>query len=384
MRALYLLALATTGCLLSEPEGTPQFWPPQLGGTVEAVVSGDFDANGSTDIVVLMSGNEQQAGAYLIDSDDDLFWDSDDKVRSFSRFVPMELERPVAAYFDDGAARRLYVATGSTVLTVFALSSTLEEDGYSSTTVIGATNAWIRPMTFPGGKQHLAISNGSQIEHLDDLLIPRTLPPPMGSQSWDLAQTVTSYSAAGQQYAVVATAQNAYRAPIPTMVTPFETFEWTPVRTGPPLLGQTAIDLDADGRDEILGYDAMSHAVCVVKVDLDPIPTPPDPPECIDLMTDHTGTDVTIIAGTNLSQEPLDDILVIQASGSETRYTLVKEVTYANGTLSSAFSMPFDVPFAGPARGRSILGTPAPGRPHSVLTFGTDGSVVCALGPSPC
>lgn len=379
MRSVCLLSIAATGCIISEPEGAPQFWPPQLGGTVEAVVAGDLDANGSSDIVVMMSGEEQQAGLYLLESDVDLFWDSDDKVRSFSRYVPMDLENPVAAFLDDAAAPRIYVTTGSTVLTLTKLTNNLAVESGGATTILGASNAWIRPITFPGGMQHLAISNGSQIEHVDPSYLSRPLPPPMGSPSWNLAQTATSYFDGVSQMAVVATAQNVYRVAIPTM--PGSPFMWEPLRDdGAQWIGQTAFDLDGDGNDEILGYDAMTHSLCALKIDVE---TPPAQKSCIALMSTFNGTDVTIIAGANLSQEPGNDILVAQASGSETAYTLVKEVSYINEFLLTP-TMPQAIPKAGPARGHTVLGRPAPGRPYSALTFGTDGTVVCALGPSPC
>jgi hypothetical protein len=378
MRVLGLFAIVSTGCVISAPEGKPQFWPPQLGGTVEAVVAGDLDANGSTDIVVMMTGNEHQAGFYLLDSDVDLAWESGtgDVLRSFSTFVPTELERPVAAYLDGAAAPRIYVATGSDTLEVIQLANNLTELDRGTTTVPGGGDAWIRPLTFPGGMVHYTVSNGAKIDHLDTTLgDPKPLPQPMGTPSWNLAQTATSYSDGANQVVAVATSTAVYRCTIPT--TPGTPFDWTPVRTGEPWLGQTAFDFDGDGHDEILGYEAMAHRVCVVKVDAATLPVTPS---CIELMTPPRGTDVTIIAGANLSQEPGADILVVQATGSETAYSIVKEVAYSNGALTSPM-VPAPIPVMGPARGRTVIARPSPARPYSVLTFGTDGAVVCALGP---
>ncbi len=378
MRALGLIAIASTGCVIGEPEGKPQTWPPPLGGTVEAVVAGDLDANGSSDIVVMMTGMGEQTGYYMLDSDVDLHWETGtaNVPRSFSRFVPEDLVHPVAAFIDGAAAPRIYVATGAETLEVIQLANNLTELDRGDSTVPGAGEAWIRPVTFPGAMVHYAVSNGAKIDHLDGALAePRPVPPPTGTPSWNLAQLTTSYADGANQIAVVATADAVYRCAIPT--TPGNPFQWEVVRSGEPWLGQRTFDFDADGREEILGYDAMAHRICVVKVDAATLPVTPS---CIALMTPPRGTDVTIIAGENLSQEAGADILVAQATATETAYSLVKEVVYANGTLTSPMP-PQPIPTMGPARGRTVIARPSPGRPYSVLTFGADGSAVCALGP---
>jgi len=373
MRALLLVLLS--GCIIGEPEGTPQGWRPQLGGTVEDVVAGDLDANGVTDIVVMMSGTEAQAGLYLLDGDVDLQWNATDNVLTFSRFVPMPLVRPVGAYFEAAAAPRLYLATGDDVLTVTQLSNTLQELGSTRTTVGGTGTAWVRPITFPGGMAYKAISNGSAIEHVEPSLgSPRPLPAPE-SPTWEFAQTVTSYNDGPATIAVVATAEAIYRAAIPT--TPGSAFVWEVVRTGAPWLGQTVHDFDGDGRAEIVGFDVAAHRVCVVDVGVATIPVAA--PSCIQLSSTFSGVDVTIIAGENLSMDPLDDLLVIQANGTETNYSLADGITYGNGMIAAMSELA--IPFAGPARGHSVIATPGLGIPVSVLTFGADGTAVCALGP---
>lgn len=373
MRALLLLACS--GCIIGEPQGAPQWWTPQLGGTVEDVVAGDLDADGATDIVVMMSGTVAQAGLYLLDGDVDLQWNATDNVLTFSRFVPMPLVRPVGAYLEAGAAPSLYLATGEELLTVTQLSNTLETVESTETTVGGSGVAWVRPIAFPGNQPHTAISNGSSIDHVEaDLGSPRPLPAP-DSPTWDLAQTVTSYTEGSSTFAVVATAATIYRAMIPT--TPGSPFAWQAVRTGAPWLGQTAHDFDGDGRAEIVGFDLAAHKVCVVDIATPTIPVAA--PSCIQLSSTFTGTDVTIIAGQNLSMDPALDLLVIQASGTETNYSLADGVAYANGSFTAASDLA--IPFPGPARGHSVIATPGLGIPVSVLTFGADGTAVCALGP---
>lgn len=373
MRTLVLLACS--GCLISEPQGAAQSWPPSLGGTVEEVVAGDLDSDGATDVVVMMSGTKSRSGLYLLESDVDILYDTTDNVRSFSRFVPMELFSPVGAMFEQAAEPRIYVASGEDDLWITVLSNTLEETDWTRTSVPSSGTTWIRPIAFPGGMAHKAVSNGSVIEHVDPSLTDtRPLPPP-DSPAWDLAQTVTSYTDGGSTIAVVATATTIYRSAIPT--TAGAPFSWEVVRTGTPWLGQVAHDLDGDGRIELLGFDAMAHRLCVVDVQTAAIPVAT--PSCIQLSSTFTGTDVTIIAGQNLSMDPGKDVLVIQASGMGTNYSLVDGITYGGGMIAAMSDVA--IPFVGPARGRSVIVTPSPGRPVSLLTFGTDGAAVCALGP---
>ncbi len=379
MRGLALL-VACSGCLISEPEGALQSWPPTLGGTVEAVVAGDLDANGSTDVVVMMSGKENQAGLYLLESDIDLMWETGDPVKSFSEFVPMiDLVHPAAAFIEGGAAPRIYIASGTDTLTISSFANNLEFIEYNFTTVAGAGAAWARMIDFPGDMPHVAVSNGSTIEHLlaDGLEDPRPLPAPM-SPTWNLAQVATSYVDGTNQIAVVATADAIYRCVIPT--TPGAMFMWEVVRMGTGTwVGQTAYDFNGDGREEILGLDVQAHKVCVVDPGASVIPVAT--PSCIPLGSPFTGTDVTIFAGTNLTMNPGLDILVAQANGNETSYSLAEEVTYIPATMTLMGEMVRTLPVSGPPRGHSVLATPSPGRPASLLTFGTDGTAVCILGP---
>lgn len=372
MRAMLLFC---TGCVISAPEGAPQTWPPTLGGTVEAVVAGDLDANGSSEIIVAMSGTANQAGLYYLTSDPDLMWDSGDVVRSFSRFVPLALVRPTALFLDAAPPPRLYAVTGTETLAVRQLSNTLQKLEIGDTTVAGGGSAWLRPITFPGAQVHYAVSNGSTIDHLESSFeTPRPLPAPM-SQAWTHAQTVTSYADGTAQVAVVATSDMIYRSSIPT--TQGSPFAWESVRTSTrPWLGQVPLDLDGDGRAEIIGFDLAAQQVCVVDPGTAVLPVVPS---CIQLSSTFTGTDVTIIAGVNLSSNAVNDILVVQTGGSETTYSLAEDVVYAAGTLTA--SMVKTIPVTGPPRGKTIVATPGLARPHSVLTFGADGRSVCALGP---
>jgi hypothetical protein len=374
MRAL-IAALATlgTGCLISAPEGASQSWPPVLGGTVEAVVAGDLDANTSTDLVVFLSGTESQNGMYLLKGGVDFDLSS---VRAFSRFVPTDWNAPMAAFYSGSGAPQVYVAHSEAKLELTQLSNTLEERAVGVSTLAGGgPTLWTRNVTFPGNMPHASVSNGSSIEHFNgELADPRPIPA-NNSPTWDGALLATSYASAPDQIVVVATSKQILRATIPT--TPGSPWAYTVVRDGAPWAGQTPYDLDGDGREEILGLDVASHKLCVV----DPgSATVPVTPSCIQLSTTFPGDEVTLLVGQNLSMMMTPDIFIAQANATETAYTLVEDYMFNGGTDVITSGMTHDVP-PGPPHGRTVLVNTGMGAPFFGLTFGTDGTANCAIGP---
>ncbi len=362
--------------MISAPEGASQSWPPPLGGTVEAVVSGTLDTDDASEIVVVMSGTESQAGMYVLSGGTDLVFNSGDTgVRSFSRFVPTSWKAPIYASYVAGVAPRLLVAHSETKVTVTELSNTLAETASGETSIDGGgATLWTTFVDFPGAMPHPTASNGSLIDHLaTDFSDPRPLPAPM-SPTWNNAQLATSYTSGSDQVVVVALTNRIVRAALPTTMSAM--FAWVDVRAdGPAWSGMTAFDLDGDGREEILGVDIAAHELCVV----DPgAATVPVTPSCIDLGTTFPGSDVTLLVGHNLSPDPTPDILVAQASATNTQYTLAEDVTYASGALGAAMTR--SIPVVGPPDGRTVIAGGG-GGPFVALTFGTDAHVVCALGP---
>lgn len=377
MRILLATALATagTGCLISSPEGAEQLWPPTLGGTVEAVVAGDLDANGSTDVVVIQSGSESQNGIYLLKGGVDFDFSATTPVRSFSRFIPTDWVGPMAAFYSAGAAPQVYVAHSEEHLELTLLSNTLEERATGESTLAsGGAQLWARLVNFPGNMPHPAVSHGTSIDHFNsELADPRPIPA-NNAPSWDGAQLATSYVTGTDQVVVVATGSQIQRAVIPTM--PGTPFSYMVVRDGAPWVGQTTYDLDGDGREEILGLDVMARRLCVV----DPgSATVPVTPSCVQLSSTFAGVDVTLLVGQNLSANPALDIFIAQGNGTETSYTLVEDYTYLAGVFSAAMTRA--IPVTGPARGRTVLVNSGTGSPFVALTFGTDATAICAIGP---
>jgi hypothetical protein len=375
MRALVLLCCAS-GCLIEAPEGASQLWPPPLGLTVQAVTAGDLDGTGSTDIVVFGTGNENQAGMYVIKGGVDIAPGTGKPVRSFSTFVPRDLTTRMAATITPGSVPRVFTATGTAAATLTSFSNALAEEDQAATTI--ATNGallWLRSIVFPGAQQRLVLGNGSYIEHASlDLSEVRAIPAPAGP-TWNLAQLASSYASGTSQVAVVATPTEVLRAPIPTGGgTP--TFNWTQVRQGASWLGQTSVDLDGDGREEIVGFDIATHAICVVDPGTASVPATP---VCLPVNSTFGGTEVTIIAGVNVTMNPGLDIVIAQATEMDTSFTLVEDYTYSAGALTAPTSHPLGM--GGPAHGRTIVVSGGPGTPNTVLVFGTDGAVGCLLGP---
>jgi hypothetical protein len=361
--------------VISAPDGAAQLWPPGLGGTVEAVVAGDLDANGSTDIVVIESGTESQNGMYLLRGGVDLDIGGARPVRSFSRFVPAAWTAPIAATYAAGGAPQIYVAHSEAHLVLTQLSNTLTEVATGESTIAGgSTPLWTRLVTFPGNMPHPTVSNGGSIEHFDTALAEPKPIPANNSPSWDGAQLATAYASGNDQVVVVASSTQIQRAMLPT--TPGAPFAYEVVRDGAPWSGQTTFDFDGDGREEIVGLDIAAHKLCVVDPGSTSIPVTPS---CIQLMSTFPGDDVTLLVGQTLSMHVGLDIFVAHATGSETIYTLVEDYTYLAGAIAASTTRV--IPVSGPARGRTVLVNGGAGTPFVALTFGTDATVFCAVGP---
>lgn len=367
MRLLPLFAVCSTGCLISAPEGATQSWPPVLGITVEAVTSGDLDGNGSQDVVVYSSGSSTQAGMYLITAGKDLV---NNRVNSFSKFVPAEIDHPAAAFQTTGAAPSVYVATTTDKVELTQYSNILTEKANVTTTVPASTGGlWIHPVTFPGNMVHIAVSNGSSIDHVAaDFGDVKPIPAPTGP-SWDMAQLATTYTSGQDSIVVVATPTTIMRAVLPTTMGAM--FMYSTVRSGAAWSGQTSFDLDGDGREEIIGFDLASHQLCVVDPGAASLPVTPT---CLNVSTNFPGNEVQIFVGTLTPNAPLD-VMIAQASATDTGYTLVEDISYAAGSLTAATLHPGMT--MGPAHGRTVMTGP----PASLIVFGSDGTAACVHGP---
>ena len=372
MRALLVLPLA--GCLLEAPSGAEQSWPPPLGITIEAVVAGDLDGNGSSEVVVFSSGRDNQEGMYLLTGGKDL---TGTTPRTFSRFVPYDFSTPpVAAHYVGGAAPRIFVADGESQIRLHAFANTLvEQDDIATTLTAGAATLWVRPILFPGGNQHLAVSNGSTIDHTrPDFSEIRPIPAPM-MPTWNLAQTASSYPMGQDVVVYVATPAQIQRAVAPgpggaTM------FVFAIVRQGRDWLGQTAVDLDGDGREEVVGFDLTSKELCVVEPYAAAIPVTPT---CVQTNSMAPGNIVTIFAGVNLTMNPAPDLVIAQANANETRFTVLEDYSYSAGVLTATMIRP--LMFAGGANTRALIVNGGPSTPNALIAFGTDGSFGCVMGP---
>jgi hypothetical protein len=366
MRLLPLIA-CSTGCLISAPEGAPQTWPPKLGVSVEAVTSGDLNGDGAQDIVVYSSGSSTQAGMYLITAGKDFVGN---KVKSFSKFVPAEIDHPAAAFQTTDAAPSVYVATTTDKIVLTQYSNILTEKDSVTTTVPATTGGlWIHPVTFPGDMVHIAVSNGSVIDHVAaDFADVKPIPAPSGP-SWDMAQLATTYTSGQDSFVVVATPTTVQRAQVPTTMGAM--FMYSSVRSGAAWSGQTAADLDGDGREEIIGFDLQSHQLCVVDPGAASLPVTP---ACLTVSTSFPGNEVQIFIGM-LTPNATLDVMIAQASATDTVYTLVEDIALAHGSLTAASTHPGMT--MGPAHGRTVMTGP----PASLIVFGGDGTAACVHGP---
>jgi len=197
------------GCL-EAPEGRPQTWPAADAPTIAAVVAGDFDGDGTTDLVAVASGLASDgAGAYLIRGGVDLAMPDDAPITSFSRMSRLDLEPQIAAIaveLDDGGPGLdlviAHIADGGVQLTglrgddlTVIGDTTLDLAAPPSTQDISFST-----VEFPGHQGHVAVLVGDDIRHLpvaglldDDGRAQ--LPPPMGEGKWtprDVAEALAA------------------------------------------------------------------------------------------------------------------------------------------------------------------------------------------------
>jgi hypothetical protein len=362
--------LAASGCF-DAPTGAPQTWPPPLRVRVEAVTAGDLDRDGTPEVVVYASGTSEQAGMYLLRGGTDLVLGTQRPVRSFSTFLPLELTTPVGALQTGGLPPRVYALYNGDPLVYLgatdAALSPIDTERVTGLSVGGML--WVRAVAFPGGATRIALSNGAEILHatpeLTDLV---EIPPPQGD-AWPLAQTITSYADGNARVIVVATPERIVRATIPSAG---GGYAWSEVRAGAPWVGQTAFDLDGDGRDEILGFDPSTRSLCVVDVVAGPAP-------CFDLGTSFSGTTVTISAGHGLTASPGPDLVVVQAGPSDTRVTLVEDYSFTPTELVAMAK--HELAILAPPHGMPVVVRAGIGQPDVLLLFDREGGVTCAHGP---
>ncbi|NVB84293.1 MAG: hypothetical protein HOV81_38305 [Kofleriaceae bacterium] len=355
-RAALVGLAACTGCFGDDDE--LRLWPPPRGITVQAVAAGDLDGDDTTDLVVFGADTPPRTGVYLI-AGRDIATGSGRPIRTYSTFVPRELGIPTAATIASG---QVFAATEETSIQLASFDAMLAEKHAWST---GVTPDRLFVQTVDLGELRVVAGNESMIFHTSlDLADPRGLDAPSGN--WLQARLVTSYAEGPDHIVVVATETEIVRARFA------DPLAWTEVRQGPAWFGQTAVDLDGDGRAEIVGFDPMTSSVCAID------PGASTSASCLHVNDATADTEVTIIAGTNLTSNPGLDILIAQANGGETSFTLVEDYSYTPGALTAAMTR--SVPVIGPAHGRTVAVT-SPGRPNTVLVFGTDGAISCVLGP---
>lgn len=353
-RAALLGLVACSGCF--GDDGELRLWPPPRGITVQAVAAGDLDGDDTTDLVVVAADTPPRTGVYLIAGRD--IATGDGRPRMYSTFVPRAFGIPTAATISGG---RAFAATAANTIELASFDAALAEE-HALSTGLPPDGLWVQTVDL--GEPRVVIGNASAIAHLSlDLADAGDLLGPSGT--WERPRLVTSRDAGPGRTVVVATETGIVRAPL------LYPLAWTEVRAGPAWLGQIAVDLDGDGRAEIVGFDPSTSSVCAVD------PEASAPPSCLHVNGATADTEVTIIADTNLTSNPGLDILIAQASGAETSFALVEDYSFAPGALTAAMTRGAGV--VGLAHGRTVVVT-SPGRPDAVLVFGTDGAIACVLG----
>ena len=367
----YAIVLAITGCI-PEPTGLEQTWPPSLGITVEAVTTGDLDGDGQPEILVYSSGDDHQAGIYAIEGHDDLALGTATPIRAFDTFVPMAFAKPMAAAQGPATDGTPLVYTSYVdkfhEVVVDTLSNQYGDNGPGFTDLPpGNALLWLRPVRFPGNVVRVVVANGSMMQHTaDDGDDARLIPAP-NNGTWPTAILATTYTTGSDAWTiVVATPSELWHAPITTA----GEFAWSSIRSGAAWAGQTAIDLDGDGREEIVGLDLVMHALCAI--DVVKLTT-----TCAPLGTTSPGTEISILAAHVAGSATVADLVVAQATGADTTISVIADVAFTGDTLTGTTMAMAPVSLA---HGRAVVVNGGVGTPEAVLVFGTTGTVICAVG----
>jgi hypothetical protein len=358
-----LLALALAAC--ADPTGLAQTWPPSRGIVVEAIVAGDLDADGATDLLLYGSGDSHQAGIYRIEGSELALGDAQ-PVHSFTTFAPLPFGHPSAGTaVDVGGMAKVFAAYYAPAIHVGAYDATLAMTATLPADLpAGNATLWMRPLVVPNDQPRLAVSNGTRIQQSAlDGSDAHPLLSPVG-QAWSDAAVATTFAQGANVDVVVATPTQVFTALAPDTNT--SNLTWATVRDGPVWVGQVALDLGAT-HDFIVGLDLAQGAVCAI-----------DPnggqPVCLALGSVSSNVEVGIVQ----VRTALGYTLVITQSDSATTEVKVVESVVASqvdltGTVTA--HAPVAVGHA-----RPVVVTTGAGATTSVLVVGRDGSIGCAVG----
>jgi hypothetical protein len=370
MRAPWL-ALVLAGCF-DTPTGVAQTWPPPRGIAVQQVTASDVDGDGVSDIVLYSSGGSP--GMYLLRGRTDVFAGAPALV-SFSKFVPEPFTAPLGVYQSTTVANGnmfvLYRDAGAyDALTLSIVDRTLQPLGDPRTIptgITGGSGAWIHAATFPQDTQRLLISDGATLEHVSlDGTDVQTITAP--SLDWLGVDAATTYATGSGRTLVVATDTETFASAIPTS----GPYTWTTIRglASPMWHGQTAIDLNGDGREEIVGFDAGMPAICALDTMTATV-------GCASVPMAVAGAEVTVIAGANVAGTSAPDLLLVQASAAGTDVTVVPDYVYSTifNSAGTAETMHSSISHGLAAVAHGLLvGSDA------VFVVGSDGTGACVVG----
>jgi hypothetical protein len=361
MRALALLLVA--GCGLDEPTGAPQTWPPPLGMAVEAMVSGDLDGDGISEIVAYSSGKAAQPGLYLVEGDSALA--ATGVPSAFQTYAMLPLTSPSAGALAQGKLWAAY-ANGAAIELAELDAHLQPVDDHATALAPGGTVLWIAPVVSALGvidAGGVIVGNGSAITFVTGVGAEIALPPPIGAP----VVLAATYVDSGSVWIVVANATDAQYARLSNAGV---TGAWMSGRSGAAWIGQTAVDLDGDGVPEIVGYDPATHAVCAFELSFDTV-------TCVPTNDTSALADATIVVG-DFTGTSAADIAVVLAGPSTVDVVLVADVTFSSSTLAGTGHGTVGAALPVPAAHAFALARGA-ARKQGLGLAAHAGQIVCAL-----
>ncbi|MCA9678826.1 MAG: hypothetical protein KC464_27605, partial [Myxococcales bacterium] len=365
------------------PDATPDadltLWPP-AGIEVAAIVGGDFDGDGTGDLVIASVGAEP--GLYLLRGGVDLDVTADPIATHFSAFRALAMTAPVslaavevdaaagsdvAVSYVSGGDVRLAVLRGSDLELLNDVASGIPtppagRDGWLATTVFGTMDRLI--VDSDGDTRHVA-----PVDLLDASPMLGLIPPEAPATRWTQPQTVFAYGQ-GTVEVVMVTSTQILVSDLPTAPPPGGMFAFTILRDGMPWLGQVPLDLDADGVPEVLGFSPEGGnpgKVCGYSV------TGAVATTCLDT-TVPDDEDVVMLAA-QLTPDADPELAVVHTGDTVSTLTIIPKVTMTGATLAADPVPPVaDVTIPDALVAISDLAGSGRGQ---VALVGTGGEIVC-------
>ena len=315
-----VFAILSVCCACGTQGSADHTWPPYT--SLPALASGDVDGDGFTDLFALSD------------------------TRTYEVLGGVDIgphPAPIGSYseaFDARGAARAAIVVTSSARDVLVTARSRDDIGMLDIEVrrdVGLVKTSAFSIPFDGtevwlssGQGLVLIGAGGTVWLIDaaDLQSskpsPIEIPPPIGG--WGRTKLAMAYALGADRFIVVSSDTAAFRARLPE---DWSSFAWEPIRQGVAWLGQTAVDINRDGRPELVGLDAGAPPnLCSLELETQAV-------RCIRMTSNETYADVTILGG-SFDALTRTDFLVVHSRPTGQDYDVFGDVRFGSTTLTLA------------------------------------------------